>query len=219
MHRVWAKALKFLDRAEKQKGGKMEGRREAWKRQRGNEERRNKWVWGFPSLWWIDRANRGSQKEKYKNRRACLPWHWSSLPMYQIESLLFLFLLSPMARSSLLSTSNSFQDIVFLTSLPPSFLFSACVLIHLHPAQTKAQISTSHLVSTLSQSAEEALFYFILFFHAHPKRHTNATQWLSFYKKSIFTQRDCSETPLSFYLDCLALLCIHSDEEIQHFLN
>lgn len=55
---------------------------------------------GFVSLWWIERENRGSQKEKCKNRIAPLPWHLSSLPIYPITSPLALLLPSPALPSS-----------------------------------------------------------------------------------------------------------------------
>lgn len=41
---------------------------------------------GFLSLWWIDRENRGSHKERCKNRIAPLPGHLSSFPIYLITS-------------------------------------------------------------------------------------------------------------------------------------
>lgn len=131
------------------------------KRQRGMEKRRNKWVWGFPSLWWIDRAYRGSQKEKYKNRRACLPWHRSSLPMYQMESLLFHFLLPPMAQSFLLSTSNSFQDNIslYLSSLLP--VLRLCT----HPPTPSSDKSTNFYIPLGFHFITVNSRCFIYFFH------------------------------------------------------
>lgn len=55
---------------------------------------------GFVSLWWIERENRGSQKEKCKNRIAPLPWRLSSLPIYPITRPLALLLPSPALPSS-----------------------------------------------------------------------------------------------------------------------
>lgn len=69
-------------------------------------QKKNKWVWGFLSLWWIDQENRGSQKDKCKNRIVSLD-----------TSPLFLLILS-LATSPLVLSSCSLLSPVTFTALP-----------------------------------------------------------------------------------------------------
>lgn len=140
--------------------------------------------------------------------------------MYRIASLLFLSflsaaLLSPMTSLSLPPLRSCSPMLSRHHPLTSFFPPSSSVPIHssTYTAQTKAKkISPSHWVSSSSHSAVEAL----TFFFTDPKWHTNTIHRHSFYEKSIFTLRDCSETLLFLYFNSFALLCIHAAKLIQH---
>lgn len=190
------------------------------KKDRGEEKGKTSEFWGLLSLWWIDRENRVSQKERCKNRIAPLSLDTSPLcPFTQSQA-------SPPSRS----LPSPMTPPPRSSSSPLCALVLRCFLdiTSQHPPSSVSIYSSAYTYTQRRQKTKP------LHPTGLPLHHTQLKRFLKFllhwspddtpiqytltflWKTHIYAQGLSFYLFMSFYLSCLTLLCIHAAAQIQH---